>query len=150
MPQVKNIPSTDHVESTTRPADGLLDGPLTQEDREDFRALVRSFTAKEISPYINAWEAEGGIPRELYTKAGDIGLLGIGLPEQYGGLGPDTAMLRFTLGQELACAGSGGLVNALVGSFYISQPPIARLGSVGLQARILPETISGRLIGPWP
>ncbi|MDT7635621.1 MAG: acyl-CoA dehydrogenase [Pseudonocardiales bacterium] len=150
MLPVENIPSTDHpsaVESTPRSACGLLSSPLTQEDREDFRALVRDFTAKEISPNIDVWEAEGEIPRELYLKAGDIGLLGIGLPEQYGGLGPDTAMLRFTLGQELARAGSGGLVNALVGSFYISQPPIARLGSVALRARILPETISGRLIG---
>ena len=49
------------------------------------RKSVREFIKKEVLPYINDWEEAGEFPREIYKKAGDMGLLGIGFPEEYGG-----------------------------------------------------------------
>ena len=49
------------------------------------RKSVREFVKKEVLPYIDEWEEQGGFPVELFKKAGDVGILGIGYPEAYGG-----------------------------------------------------------------
>ena len=53
------------------------------------RHSVRKFVDQEIRPYIDEWEEAGTFPVELYKKAGDAGLLGIGHPESLGGTGGD-------------------------------------------------------------
>ena len=52
---------------------------------EMVRRSVKEFVDKEILPYIDDWEEANEFPRELYKKAADIGILGIGYPEEYGG-----------------------------------------------------------------
>jgi acyl-CoA dehydrogenase len=121
--------------------------PFYTEEHEAFRATIREFVDRELKPNVDAWDEAGEFPRQLYEKAGGIGLLGAGFPERYGGLGNHDVFTRLIIGQEMARAGSGGLLASLVGSFYISQPPILLLGSEPLKARILPETVSGRRIG---
>lgn len=49
--------------------------------------------AKEVTPFVNEWDEAGEFPRELYAKAADVGILGAGFPEEYGGIGTD-AFLR--------------------------------------------------------
>jgi acyl-CoA dehydrogenase len=49
------------------------------------RRAAKEFVDKEIVPYVDPWEEAGEFPRELYKKAGDVGLLGIGYPEEWGG-----------------------------------------------------------------
>ena len=51
-----------------------------------FSDSVRKFVQKELMPHINAWEEAETFPRELYQKAADIGLLGLGFDENYGGI----------------------------------------------------------------
>jgi acyl-CoA dehydrogenase len=87
-------------------------------DHEALRRTVREFIAREVAPHINAWDEAGSFPRELYRKAGAIGLLGIGYPEALGGTPAD---LFFTIAaaEELAQAGSGGL-QASLGSHHIA------------------------------
>jgi acyl-CoA dehydrogenase len=121
--------------------------PFYSEDHEAFRALVREFVEKELSPHVKAWDDAREFPRGLYEQAGALGVFGIGFDEAYGGLGKEDPVLRFIVQQEFARCGAGGVAAGLLGSFYISQPPIQRLGSEALKARILPETIAGRKIG---
>jgi len=121
--------------------------PFYSEEHEAFRGAVRRFVDEELRPNVACWDEAGEFPRELYEKAGALGLMGAGFPERYGGLGNEDVFTRLILHQELARAGSGGLSASLVGSFYISQPPILKLGSEDLKARILPDTIAGRKIG---
>jgi acyl-CoA dehydrogenase len=121
--------------------------PFYTEEHEAFRSTIREFVDRELKPNVDAWDEAGEFPRGLYEKAGRIGLLGAGFPERYGGLGNEDVFTRLIIDQEMARSGSGGLMASLVGSFYISQPPILRLGSEELKSRILPETISGRKIG---
>lgn len=127
-------------------SEAMTRSPFFTSEHEAFRATVRDFAEKELTPHVEEWEEAGEFPRSLYEEVGGLGFLGVGFPVEYGGLGTHDALLRVILYQELARTGSAGLVGGLIGSFYISQPPIARLGSNELKARVLPETVSGRAI----
>ncbi|MFD3582481.1 acyl-CoA dehydrogenase family protein [Streptomyces sp. NPDC058683] len=56
-------------------------------DHEDFRALVREFVAKEVVPDYASWERVGRLPREIFEQLGSLGVLGMAVPEEYGGSG---------------------------------------------------------------
>src|ERR1700720_2743076 len=105
--------------------------PFYTEDHEAFRDVMRSFVSREIEPYANAWDEAGEFPRELYAKAAAVGLLGLGFPEQYGGV-PCDRFLRILATQEFARCGSGGVAAGLF-SHTIGAPPILRCGSAELK-----------------
>lgn len=120
--------------------------PLTyfNETHQQMRMTARKFVEKEILPHVAQWEEEGTFPRELYRKAGEAGLLGIGFPEEYGGLGEDLFMaVAFT--EEIVRSTSGGLVASL-GSLGIGLPPIAKWGTPEMKARVIPEVLRGEKI----
>jgi acyl-CoA dehydrogenase len=50
-------------------------------EQEDFRLLIRDFVAKEVVPRYGEWEKLGHIPREFFRKLGDIGVMGMAIPE---------------------------------------------------------------------
>ena len=60
---------------------------LYEADHEAFRAMVRDFLAKEVVPHHEAWEEAGIVDREVWRKAGEQGLLGMDVPEEFGGGG---------------------------------------------------------------
>lgn len=109
------------------------------------RESLRRFVAREIAPHANAWDEAGGFPRELYARAAEVGLLGLGFPEEYGGTPGVDYFHRLVASIELAQAGSGGLVASLM-SHTIGAPPVAALGSAELKARVLPDVLAGRRI----
>ncbi|NEX63690.1 acyl-CoA dehydrogenase family protein [Noviherbaspirillum galbum] len=113
-------------------------------EHEQFRDMVRQFVANEITPFVNEWDEAGSFPRALYSKAAEIGLLGIGYPEQYGGT-PADVFYQIIAAEELARAGSGG-VSASLFSHTIGTPPVLHAGSDALKARMLPEVLSGQKI----
>ncbi|WP_287004973.1 acyl-CoA dehydrogenase family protein, partial [Gordonia sp. UBA7860] len=55
------------------------------EDHEAFRKTIRDFIAKEVVPVHHEWEKQGHPPRDFYRKLGELGVLGIEVPEEYGG-----------------------------------------------------------------
>ena len=118
--------------------------PFYTEEHEAFRATVRRFVDKEIAPFAAQWDEAGEFPRSLYARAGELGLLGLGFPEDYGGVACDSFMW-IVLIQELARCGAGGISAGLF-SHSIGAPPIARAAQVEVKARVLPEILSGRKI----
>lgn len=122
----------------------MTESPFYTADHIAFRDVVRRFVEKEIEPHANEWDEAGTFPRELYRKAAAIGLLGLGFPEEYGGIEADNFMWIIAQ-QELARSGAGG-VNASLMSHSIGSPPIARAGRSELKARVLPEILSGNKI----
>ncbi len=62
------------------------------EEHEMFRATVKDFIEREIAPHHDQWEKDGIVPRELWRKAGEAGLLLTGIPEEYGGAGANFLM----------------------------------------------------------
>ena len=113
-------------------------------DVEALRATVRRFVDREVVPYIDAWEREGRLPRTLYCKAGDLGLLGLGFPAEHGGV-PCDNVTTVAVVQELARPGSGGLIAGLL-SHGIAMPPLVALGDATQRQRILEPVLRGEAI----
>ncbi|HEY2188711.1 MAG TPA: acyl-CoA dehydrogenase family protein [Caldimonas sp.] len=113
-------------------------------DRDTFRTSVRRFVEREIAPHVDAWDEAGSFPRELYAKAAGAGLLGLGYPEHLGGT-PAPMAWRLIAGEEVARAGSGGLLASLF-SHAIGLPPIIVHGNAELQLRVVPDVLAGRKI----
>lgn len=57
------------------------------EDHDAFRKTIRDFIAKEVAPVHHEWEGEGHPPRDFYRRLGELGVLGIQVPEEFGGGG---------------------------------------------------------------
>lgn len=74
-----------------------------------FADNVRRFVQKEMTPFVNEWDEAETFPRELYKKAAEIGLLGLGFSEEYGGIPDADPFYSLLAGIEMAKAGSGGV-----------------------------------------
>lgn len=117
--------------------------PFETEERAAWRRTIAEFTAKEVTPFVDAWDEAGETPWPLHEKLGDLGVWGFGIDEKWGGLGFDDVFMRCSYNEELARSGSGG-VGAAVNCRSISVGPIAALASDDIRARSLPEILSGR------
>ena len=73
-------------------------------EHEQFRQMVRAFLAKECVPHTAEWLQAGVVSREAWRKAGELGLLGWMVPEEYGGLGIRDFRYSVVLTEELARA----------------------------------------------
>jgi acyl-CoA dehydrogenase len=114
------------------------------EEHEAFRATLRRFVERELTPHVDAWEEAGEFPREIYREIAALGVLGLGYPEEYGGV-PGDLFHRMVVSDELARAGSGGLSASLM-SHSIGAPPILAGGSVAIKSRVLPQILRGEKI----
>ena len=76
------------------------------EDHEAFRATVRDFIAKEVTPVHEKWEEDGHPPRDFYRRLGELGVLGIQVPEEYGGGGESSLKFNVVVAEEVAAAGA--------------------------------------------
>ena len=121
---------------------------MTTELAHDIAAmadLAERFAAREITPHVTAWDEAGGFPRELYRKAAQAGLLGLGYPESLGGT-PAPFALRNAVSITLARrTGSGGLLASLF-SHHIGLPPVLAHGSAALQQEVIPPVLRGEKI----
>ncbi len=108
---------------------------------EDFRASVRAFVDRYVRPVVDESEEAGHPPAGLLKEMGAAGLLGLAVPEEYGGGGGDALAITI-LSEELARASGGIAVTALV-SGYMSTPHIGRFGTDAQRFRYLPGLIAG-------
>lgn len=114
------------------------------EEHQALRETVRRFVDRELLPHVDAWEEAGEFPRALYGRAAELGLLGLGFPEQFGGT-PGTLFHAMAVVDELTRTACGGLLASLF-SHTIGAPPIVAGGSPALKARVLPQILSGKKI----
>ena len=107
--------------------------------------MAKRFAETEVRPFLEAWEEAGEFPREIYEKLAEMGWLGMGYAEEFGGT-PTPWVVKNALSIALARhTGSGGF---LAGAFShtIGLPLIARFGSDELKQRIVPGVLSGKKI----
>jgi alkylation response protein AidB-like acyl-CoA dehydrogenase len=119
---------------------------LFEAEHEAFRQSVRAFLAKEVTPHLPAWDAEGIVPRELFTIAGAAGFLGMAIPEELGGGGVSDFRFNVVLGEEVMFAGAAGAGLGLTLHNDICLPYFLDLATEEQQRRWLPGIASGELI----
>ncbi len=116
-------------------------------EHEELRESVRRFVSTEIAPHVNEWEQAGEFPRELFTRCGELGFLGLKFPESLGGQGGGYTHDAVWV-EELARSGaSGGVSAGLNAHASIATPPILKFGTDTQRERWLPPAIRGDLIG---
>jgi alkylation response protein AidB-like acyl-CoA dehydrogenase len=119
---------------------------LFEAEHEAFRESVRTFLAKEVTPRLEVWDAEGIVPRELFTTAGAAGFLGMAIPEEFGGGGVADFRFNAVLGEEIMSAGAAGAGLGLTLHNDICLPYFLDLATEEQRQRWLPGIASGELI----
>ena len=116
-------------------------------EHEQIADTVRKFVAKEINPFIAQWEAAEQFPaHELFKKMGDLGLLGIKYPVEYGGMGLDFSY-SMVMAEALGECNAGGVPMAIGVQTDMCTPALARFGSDELRREFLAPTIAGDMVG---
>ena len=117
---------------------------IFEADHDSFRDTVRTFCEKEIVPNHKEWEAAGIVPRDIWLKAGEIGLLGFMMPEEFGGGGIEDFRFNAVLQEELTRVGASGVAFALhtdlVSGYLLSYANDEQ------KARWLPKFCTGEMI----
>ncbi|HMA86496.1 MAG TPA: acyl-CoA dehydrogenase family protein [Desulfosalsimonadaceae bacterium] len=108
------------------------------------RKSVRDFIRKEVLPFIDDWEEAGEFPLEIYKKAADVGILGMGYPEAYGGT-PGDVFFQIAVSEELMRSTSGGFCAGL-GSLNIALPPVLNMGTEDQKKKFVPPVLAGEKI----
>ncbi|MYJ71535.1 MAG: acyl-CoA dehydrogenase [Rhodospirillaceae bacterium] len=116
---------------------------LFSPDHEMFRASVQSFLEAEVVPHYADWEEAGYTPRDIWLRAGEMGLLGTGIPEEYGGAGGDFLWDAIVI-EELGRYGLAAPAWDMHG--HIIAPMIAAHGTGEQKRRILPAMAAGESI----
>ena len=122
----------------------MIERNLFQPEHDMWRETVRKFIEKEIVPYHHIWEEQGIVPRELWLKAGEAGLLCCTVPEEYGGLGLDY-LFDVVVFEELwrsGASGPGFLIHTDLVATYI-----LAFGTEEQKRHWLPKMVRGEAIG---
>lgn len=121
----------------------LPDPTFVDEDLVMLREQVRRFVEREVAPHGEAWEREGKIPREMFLKLGEMGLLGMQHAEAYGGTEMGS-LASVVFGEELSRSTFGGFTAAVTVHTDMSASHITRVGTEAQKARFLPGIVAGR------
>ena len=117
------------------------------DEHEQFRAVVRDFADKEIAPHAEEWDRDHTFPVDVVLAMGELGLMGLPFPEEYGGSGADFCTVCVAV-EELARvdASMAITVEAAVG---LGASPIYRYGTEEQKQRWLPDLCSGRALAAF-
>src|SRR3954453_17272297 len=126
------------------PPEVRVQSALYEPEHESFRAMVRDFLAKEVVPHHPAWEEAGIVDRSVWLKAGEQGLLGMDVPEEYGGGGVKDFRYNAVLAAEVARVGASGLGFTLHND--VVAPYLLELTTEEQKARWLPGFVRGEII----
>ncbi len=123
-----------------------MDFELTAEQRET-QALAREFAEAEIAPHAAAWDSEHRFPREVVARLGELGLMGVCVPEELGGAGADFLSYILVL-EELSRADAGIGVTVAVHTSAATLP-IVRFGTDEQRAELVPPLAAGDRLGAF-
>ena len=121
-----------------------LDRTVYEQEHEDFRAGVAAFLERECVPFQEKWEADGIVDREVWRKAGEQGLLGLQMDEQYGGGGTTDYRFNAVIVEEMAKRGVYGCAFPLFNDMIV--PYFVGAANDEQKARWFPSLAAGELI----
>jgi butyryl-CoA dehydrogenase len=116
-------------------------------DQRDIQAVARDFAAAEIEPHASQWDREHHFPKEVFGKLAELGLMGVCVPEEYGGAGADFLSYILAL-EEISRADAGVGVTVGVHTSAVTLP-ILNFGTEEQRARFVPPLARGEVIGAF-
>ena len=122
----------------------LVERDLFEPEHDAYRDSVRRFVEAELQPHHHQWEKDGIVPRDVWLKAGEMGMLCPSVPEEYGGIGADF-LYSVVMIEEITRAnvtGPGFMVHS-----EMVAPYILAWGSEELKHKWLPRMVTGEAIG---
>ncbi|MDE3070249.1 MAG: acyl-CoA dehydrogenase family protein [Acidobacteriota bacterium] len=118
---------------------------LFNEEHDALRESIRAFVERELAPHAEEWEELALFPDSVFSRMGELGLLGLDMPEAYGGQGGDY-FSNLVLAEELARCGSGGVAMGVGVHTDLVMPVVNALGTEEQKRRHLPPAIRGEEI----
>src|SRR5512140_1846916 len=123
-----------------------MDFTLTEEQQQ-VRELCRDFAEKELRPHAKRWDAEHSFPREAVKQLGEMGLMGVTVPPEWGGAGMDAVAYAVAM-EEISrgCAGTGVVMSAQNSLFC---DPVLHFGTDDQKREFLKPFASGEKLGAF-
>jgi acyl-CoA dehydrogenase len=122
----------------------MSDWPFLPE-HDELRRSIRAFVDAELAPHADDWEAAGDFPNSVFERLGDLGFLGLGYPEEYGGGGGDY-LCRIVLAEEMSRCNSGGVAMAVAVQTDMAVPPVYKFGTEEQRKAYLVPALAGEKI----
>ena len=116
------------------------------EEHESFRQSFRDFLLKEVVPYVNKWEKQGFVDKQIWEKFGEMGYFGLNYPEEFGGLNLDLFYTVIFL-EEMQKVNSGGFAAAMWAHTYLAMTHLNAEGSEFIKEKYLAPSINGEKVG---
>ncbi|MFL5292014.1 MAG: acyl-CoA dehydrogenase family protein [Myxococcales bacterium] len=117
------------------------------ESQRKLVAMVRDFCIREVKPHAQQWDKDERFPREVVSQLGELGLLGMAVPEELGGSALDTVSIAMVI-EEIA-RWDGSLALTVASHNGLGTSHLLRFGSEELRRRHIPEIASGRKLAAW-
>ncbi|MGW8482263.1 acyl-CoA dehydrogenase family protein [Microbacterium sp. NPDC055903] len=126
-----------------------MERDIYDEDHEAFRELVKDFAKRHISnEAIERWDAAGEIDRETMLAAGEAGIIGLSVPEEFGGAGMlQDYRFRAIVNEEIIGAGAGSLAGAFGIQDDLAVPYLVHMGTQAQKEKWLPRMATGEILG---
>src|SRR5689334_14207524 len=123
-----------------------MDFDLTDEQRE-IQRTVREFCEREVKPHARRWDAEERFPMETVRALGELGILGMSVPEQYGGAHMDAGTIALVV--EEVARYDGSLALTVASHNGLGTGHLTRFASEELKRRYLPDLAAGKKLAAW-
>jgi butyryl-CoA dehydrogenase len=117
---------------------------IPTEEQIMIRDMARAFAAEQIAPYAAEWEDKAYFPREVFTAMGKLGLMGMTVPEEWGGAGLD--YVTYAMALEEIAAGDGAVAIVMSGHNSVGCMPILEFGSPAQKERYLRALAQGEIL----
>ncbi|MFL5424365.1 MAG: acyl-CoA dehydrogenase family protein [Myxococcales bacterium] len=117
------------------------------ESQRKLVAMVRDFCIREVKPHAQQWDKDERFPREVVSQLGELGLLGMAVPEELGGSALDTVSIAMVV-EEIA-RWDGSLALTVASHNGLGTSHLLRFGSEELRRRYIPDIASGRKLAAW-
>jgi alkylation response protein AidB-like acyl-CoA dehydrogenase len=118
---------------------------IFNEEHEELRRTVRRFVEKEVAPFAQEWDERGDFPNAMFERMGELGFLGLHLPEEYGGQGGDLVSYIVMI-EELVRSGSGGFPMGIAVQAGFIIPVLEKFGTAEQKRDYLVPSIAGKRI----
>ena len=116
-------------------------------EQELFRKTLRQFSEEEIRPHVREWDEHQHFPRDVFKKLGDLGIMGIIFPEEYGGSG--LGYIDYVLAVEELSRVDGSVGITVAAHNSLCTNAIFEAGTEEQKRRYIPKLASGEWIGSW-